>query len=156
MCVKPRSMQFGMQYVFNKCYLLLLPLLLLSQSQISDLSSVWGAAKVYRMVLWGCGSTNGIFRALSLNQRQKLAETSIYFIFSNVQVSPKSQGLKISNTTQTSLNKKKKEMCRLRWLGRVWGQNEGKSRGNQRFGAQPWNSWYSLCSRVHWTQRIQQ
>lgn len=62
------------------------------------------------MVLWGGGSTKGIFRALSLNQRQKLAETSIYFIFSNVQVSPKSQGLKISNTTQTSLNNNKKKM----------------------------------------------
>ena len=60
------------------------------------------------MVLWGGGSTNGIFRALSLNQRQILAESSIYLIFSNIQVSPKSQGLKISSTTQTSLNKKRK------------------------------------------------
>lgn len=156
MCVKPCSMESGMQYVFNKCYLLLLPLLLLSQPQIYDLSFVWGVAKVYRMVLWGGGSTNGIFRALSVNQCQKLAESSIYFIFSNIQVSPKSQGLKFSIITQTSLNKKRKCVGSGGWEFRVWGQNEGKSRGNQRFGDLPWNSCYSQYSRIHWTQRIQQ
>ena len=91
------------------------------------------------MVLWGGGLTNGIFRALSLNQYQKLAESSIYFIFSNVQVSPKSQGLKISNITQSSLNKKRKCVGSGGWEFQVWGQNEGKSRGNQCFGDLPWN-----------------